>query len=47
MFKTTEDSRIQISELMIPSNANFGGKIHGGYILSLMDRVAFACASKH
>ena len=28
MFKTTEDSRIQISELMIPSNANFGGKIH-------------------
>ncbi len=47
MFKTTEDSRIQISELMLPSYANFGGKIHGGYILSLMDRVAFACASKH
>jgi len=47
MFKTTEDSRIQISELMKPSYANFGGKIHGGYILSLMDNVAFACASKH
>jgi acyl-CoA hydrolase len=47
MFKTTEDSRIQISELMLPSHANFGGKIHGGYILSLMDRIAFACASKH
>ncbi|MFK7832509.1 MAG: acyl-CoA thioesterase [Winogradskyella sp.] len=47
MFKTTEDSRIQISELMIPSNANFGGKIHGGYILSLMDRIAYACAAKH
>lgn len=47
MFKTTEDSRIQISELMKPSHANFGGKIHGGYILSLMDNVAFACASKH
>lgn len=47
MFKTTEDSRIQISELMLPSNANFGGKIHGGYILNLMDRIAFACASKH
>lgn len=47
MFKTTEDSRIQISELMKPSYANYGGKIHGGYILSLMDNVAFACASKH
>ncbi|WP_179339587.1 acyl-CoA thioesterase [Winogradskyella ludwigii] len=47
MFKTTEDSRIQISQLMKPSNANFGGKIHGGYILSLMDNIAFACASKH
>lgn len=47
MYKTTEDSRIQISELMKPSYANFGGKIHGGYILSLMDNVAFACASKH
>ncbi|WP_405570015.1 acyl-CoA thioesterase [Winogradskyella sp. Asnod2-B02-A] len=47
MFKTTEDSRIQISELMKPAHANFGGKIHGGYILSLMDNVAFACASKH
>ncbi|MDO1500971.1 acyl-CoA thioesterase [Winogradskyella maritima] len=47
MFKTTEESRIQISQLMLPSHANFGGKIHGGYILNLMDQVAFACASKH
>ena len=36
-----------ITELMIPSYANFGGKIHGGIILSLMDKVAYACASKH
>ena len=47
MYKTTEDSRISISELMRPSHANFGGKIHGGYILSLMDQIAFAVASKH
>ncbi len=47
MYKTTDDSRIQISELMLPSFANFGGKIHGGYILGLMDQIAFACASKH
>lgn len=32
---------------MIPSYANFGGKIHGGYLLSMMDKVAYACASKH
>jgi uncharacterized protein (TIGR00369 family) len=32
---------------MIPSYANFGGKIHGGIILSLMDKVAYASASKH
>ncbi|NNE33158.1 MAG: acyl-CoA thioesterase [Winogradskyella sp.] len=47
MFKSVEESRIQISELMLPSHANFGGKIHGGYILGLMDQTAFACASKH
>ncbi len=47
MFKSIEESRIQISELMLPSNTNFGGKIHGGYILGLMDQIAFACASKH
>lgn len=33
--------------LMLPSHSNFGGKIHGGYLLSLLDQVAFACASKH
>jgi len=46
-YKTVESSRITISELMLPSHSNFSGKIHGGYILSLMDQIAFACASKH
>jgi uncharacterized protein (TIGR00369 family) len=32
---------------MIPAYANFGGKIHGGILLSLMDKVAYACAAKH
>ncbi len=32
---------------MIPSYANFGGKIHGGILLSLMDKVAYVCASRH
>lgn len=45
--KYVADTYITISELMLPSHANFSGKIHGGYILSLLDQIAFACASKH
>jgi uncharacterized protein (TIGR00369 family) len=40
-------SQTTITELMIPSYANFGGKIHGGILLSLMDKVAYACSSRH
>ncbi|MBA4853199.1 acyl-CoA thioesterase [Emticicia sp. BO119] len=47
MPKPVSYSRTTITELMIPSYANFGGKIHGGILLSLMDKVAYACASKH
>jgi uncharacterized protein (TIGR00369 family) len=46
-FKTPAQSSTTITELMIPSYANFGGKVHGGILLSLMDKVAYACASKH
>lgn len=45
--RPVKDSQTTITELMIPSYANFGGKIHGGILLSLMDKVAYACASKH
>jgi len=47
MKHSTRQSDTTITELMIPSYANFGGKIHGGILLSLMDKVAFACATKH
>ncbi len=46
-FKNISESQITMSQLMLPSYTNFSGKIHGGYILSLMDQIAFACASKH
>ncbi|SEI87167.1 uncharacterized domain 1-containing protein [Cyclobacterium xiamenense] len=45
--KPANFSRVTMTELMIPSYANFGGKIHGGILLSLMDKVAYAAASKH
>ena len=36
-----------MSEIMTPSMVNFHGHIHGGYILGLLDRVAYACASRY
>lgn len=45
--KPTSYSRTTLSELMVPSYANFGGKVHGGTILSMMDKVAYVCATKH
>ena len=46
-FRQVNYSRTTLNELMVPAYANFGGKIHGGILLSLMDKVAYACASKH
>ncbi len=46
-YRQVSYSQTTVSELMIPAYANFGGKIHGGILLSLMDKVAYACASKH
>jgi uncharacterized protein (TIGR00369 family) len=46
-FRSVAYSKTTLTELMIPAYANFGGKIHGGILLSLMDKVAYACASKH
>lgn len=46
-FKPVRYSKTTLTELMIPSYANFGGKIHGGILLSLMDKVAYVCAAKH
>ncbi|MES2809452.1 MAG: acyl-CoA thioesterase [Bacteroidota bacterium] len=47
LYKTVRFSETIITELMIPSYSNFGGKIHGGILLSLMDKVAYVCAAKH
>jgi len=46
IFKKPQDSEVILTELMLPSHSNFSGKIHGGFILSLMDKAAFASASK-
>src|ERR1700742_5255482 len=46
-YKTVHFSETVITELMVPAYSNFGGKIHGGVLLSLMDKVAYVCAAKH
>jgi uncharacterized protein (TIGR00369 family) len=45
--KTVENSITIITELMVPSYANFSGKVHGGILLSIMDKVAYVAAAKH
>lgn len=46
-FKPVSFSKTVMTELMVPTYANFGGKVHGGTILSLMDKIAYVCSSKH
>ncbi|MEM6347935.1 MAG: acyl-CoA thioesterase [Bacteroidota bacterium] len=46
-YRPVADSKMEITELMVPAYANFGGKVHGGHILSLMNKIAYACASRH
>ncbi len=46
-YKNITASQVTMTQLMLPSHSNFSGKIHGGYILNLMDQIAFTCASKH
>src|SRR5689334_16123666 len=38
---------IVMSEIMTPDMVNFQGHIHGGHLLGLLDRVAYACAARY
>ena len=43
-----EDSRsIVMAEVMSPDKANFSGHVHGGHLMQLLDRVAYACAARY
>ena len=39
-------TELSMSVLMTPDMANFSGNVHGGTILTLLDQVAYACASR-
>ncbi|MDO6963494.1 acyl-CoA thioesterase [Rhizobium alvei] len=46
MDRAHDPSRIEMVVLMTPDMANFSGKVHGGALLNLLDRVAYSCASR-
>lgn len=41
------DHELSMSVLMTPDLANFSGKVHGGAVLSYLDKVAYSCASRY
>jgi acyl-CoA hydrolase len=47
MLQERTAHRLEMTVLMTPDMANFAGKVHGGALLNLLDRVAFTCASRY
>jgi acyl-CoA hydrolase len=44
----TQDNRsIVMAEMMTPDKANFSGHVHGGHLMQLLDKVAYACAARY
>lgn len=41
------EKSLYMTELMTPEMANFAGNVHGGHLLKLLDRVAYACAARY
>jgi acyl-CoA hydrolase len=44
--KTVASTRVEMSEIMTPNDANFLGKVFGGAVLSLVDLCAYVTASR-
>lgn len=45
--KAPLNHELYMSVLMTPDMANFIGNVHGGDLLKLLDKVAYACASRY
>jgi len=46
-MKTVDESRSVLSEVMLPSQANPAGTVHGGEIMKLMDACGGVAATRH
>lgn len=42
-----DERSVTMAEVMTPDNVNLSGNIHGGHLLSLLDKVAYACAARY
>ena len=45
--KPVSASVTTMSQLMMPDDSNFSGFVHGGSLLSIADKVAYVCATRH
>lgn len=45
--RTVSDSRITISQLMNPQDANLSGNVHGGHIMKLVDEAGALTCMRH
>ena len=45
--KTVADSRVTLSQLMLPEHANLRGDVHGGWIMKLVDEAGALAAMRH
>ena len=41
------DHQTEMTVLVTPQMSNFGGKMHGGELLKLLDQVAYSCAMRY
>ena len=45
--KSARESRLILSQLMLPEHANTHGNVHGGWIMKLADEEGGLCATRH
>jgi acyl-CoA hydrolase len=45
--KTIDQSALVMAAVMLPSQANVAGNVHGGEIMKMMDNAAFVVAQRH
>ena len=46
-FRTVDDSRVQMTEIVLPEDSNPRGSVFGGRVLALIDKCAAICAMRH
>ncbi len=45
--KKVSDSKVEITQVMMPEHANVAGNVHGGYIMKLVDQAGAIVAARH